>query len=314
MNEKEDTNIQLRSNNKKRKQVIISILIVFMIVSISVLWLIMEKRPDIVFGVKDLFTPRKEIVLKQYEYEPEEYTQVTRIELQNSEINDIKYNNNLWLINNQYKIDESLELYLKEFRNTGLLLNKEVIEPLNVLLATSEEINHQSIAIASMYRTGERQAELYQDDPELAAEPGMSEHQVGLAIDLKVNNYGQRQFVKTDAGKWVNNNCWKYGFIIRYPFFEKKVTGFDFEPWHIRYVGLPHSEIIYQNRLTLEEYLTSLETNQFYEYENYIFGAVREENIQIPEGLRQVSMSKDNTGRYIITGILLRRVEDSTEQ
>jgi len=310
MNENGDIDIKLNNNNKRRKQVILSLLALLIMVTVGILWLVIEKRPDIVFGMKDLFTPREEIVLKEYELKQEEFTQVSFFELQFSKTSNVNYNNNLWLVNNQYQVDESWELYLEEFQDTGLLLNREVIKPLAQLLATANKVSQENVYISSTYRTDEKQAELYREDPEIAAEPGMSEHQVGLAIDLIVKDHGQRQFVKTEAGKWVNNNCWKFGFIIRYPFLEKKVTGFDFEPWHIRYVGLPHSEIIYQNRLTMEEYITSLETNHFYQYKNYVFGAVSEEDTRLPEGLRQISISKDNTGRYIITGILLGKEEE----
>jgi len=310
MNENGDIDIKLNNNNKRRKQVILSLLALLIMVTVGILWLVIEKRPDIVFGMKDLFTPREEIVLKEYELKQEEFTQVSFFELQFSKTSNVNYNNNLWLVNNLYQVDESWELYLEEFQDTGLLLNREVIKPLAQLLATANKVSQENVYISSTYRTDEKQAELYREDPEIAAEPGMSEHQVGLAIDLIVKDHGQRQFVKTEAGKWVNNNCWKFGFIIRYPFLEKKVTGFDFEPWHIRYVGLPHSEIIYQNRLTMEEYITSLETNHFYQYKNYVFGAVSEEDTRLPEGLRQISISKDNTGRYIITGILLGKEEE----
>lgn len=94
----------------------------------------------------------------------------------------------------------------------------------------------------------------------------------------------------------------KYGFIIRYPLFKKHITGIRFEPWHIRYVGLPHSEIIYKERLTLEEYIESLEVGRYYRFKNYYISRQQGEKLLIPSNLTDVVVSPDNTGFYIITG------------
>ncbi|MDF2541869.1 MAG: peptidase and DD-carboxypeptidase VanY/endolysin [Herbinix sp.] len=298
------------SSKEKRKQFLVhkNRIILYTILSLVLFgaafsWLLYQVRPDIVFGFRDYFTPRDEIILEEYEIKQLTLIQASTYIVTRQE--EVSYNNNLLLVNNNYKVADDITLQLVEIGETGLLLDKEVVEPLNHLLATAEEVTGQHIYLSSAYRTGERQAELYEDDPKIAAEPGMSEHQIGLAADLIVKNFGQRRFVKTEAGKWVNQNCWKYGFIIRYPFLRKDVTGFAYEPWHIRYVGLPHSEIIYHNRLTLEEYNSMLETGHFYQYHNYVFGAVSGPDIQVPQDLRKVTVSSDNTGRYIITGIVL---------
>lgn len=85
------------------------------------------------------------------------------------------------------------------------------------------------------------------------AKAGFSEHQTGLAIDLTNED---RYFVKgTNEAEWLENNCYKYGFIIRYPEGKESITGVAYEPWHIRYVGEEVSRYIYENNITLEEYL-----------------------------------------------------------
>lgn len=117
-----------------------------------------------------------------------------------------------------------------------------------------------NIPFLSGYRSYSYQQNLYNNyykkDGSLAdvysARPGHSEHQTGLGFDVgKIdNNYGE-----TAAGKWLVNNCAKYGFILRYPKGKEYITGYQYEPWHIRYVGVEHATIIMEKGITLEEYL-----------------------------------------------------------
>ncbi len=117
------------------------------------------------------------------------------------------------------------------------------------------------IYIASGFRSYDYQAGLYQryvdkDGKEEAdrysARPGHSEHQTGLAFDL---NTIDDSFADTAEGKWVRRNCHKYGFIIRYPSDKEDVTGYKYEPWHIRYLGEETAQAVYDSGLCLEEYL-----------------------------------------------------------
>ena len=85
-----------------------------------------------------------------------------------------------------------------------------------------------------------------------SARPGHSEHQTGLAFDL---NSLYTSFGETAEGKWLAENCHKYGFIIRYPAGKESITGYMYEPWHVRYVGMDHAPVIYEKGLCLEEYL-----------------------------------------------------------
>lgn len=94
---------------------------------------------------------------------------------------------------------------------------------------------------------GRESAEAY------VAKPGYSEHQTGLAIDItNEENYltqGSKEAI------WLEENCHKFGFIIRYPYGKEDITGIEYEPWHIRYVGKEAAKYIYDNGITLEEYL-----------------------------------------------------------
>jgi D-alanyl-D-alanine carboxypeptidase len=92
----------------------------------------------------------------------------------------------------------------------------------------------------------------------LAARPGYSEHQTGLAADVSASGQGcviQVCFAKTKAGKWLAANAWQYGFILRYPDGQTKITGYQFEPWHFRFVGVQlATEMKSQNITTLEKF------------------------------------------------------------
>ena len=125
--------------------------------------------------------------------------------------------------------------------------------------------------IQSGYRSYTLQQKLYnnyvsRDGVEAAdrysARPGHSEHQTGFAFDL---NTITDSFQYTDEGKWVNENAYKYGFILRYPKGKEFITGYKYESWHLRYVGKDLATILYNNGnwITLEEYynLTSTYSN-----------------------------------------------------
>ncbi len=85
-----------------------------------------------------------------------------------------------------------------------------------------------------------------------------SEHRTGLCLDFTTASVGgavEEIFEGTAAFAWLSENAWKYGFILRYPEDKVDITGYDYEPWHYRFVGLEHSAAIYQTGLSLEEYL-----------------------------------------------------------
>lgn len=119
-----------------------------------------------------------------------------------------------------------------------------------------------NIYISSAYRSYDYQAGLYEryvaesgqaEADRFSARPGHSEHQTGLAFDL---NTITDAFKDTNEGKWVAENCHKYGFIIRYPEDKESITGYKYEPWHIRYLGTDIASSVYESGLCLEEYLS----------------------------------------------------------
>lgn len=93
---------------------------------------------------------------------------------------------------------------------------------------------------------------------QFSARPGESEHQTGLAIDISspsVGNQLTQSFGQTKEGLWLAENAPKYGFIIRYLKGKEDITGYMYEPWHIRYVGIETAQAIASQNITLEEYL-----------------------------------------------------------
>lgn len=99
---------------------------------------------------------------------------------------------------------------------------------------------------------------------DLIAKAGHSEHQLGTTVDLgsASNRYFLNvSFEKTKEGRWLLDNSWKYGFVLSYPKNKKHLTGYDYEPWHFRYVGVEHAKNIKNENITLIEYLRKLNNN-----------------------------------------------------
>lgn len=87
-----------------------------------------------------------------------------------------------------------------------------------------------------------------------AARPGHSEHQTGLAIDISTLNSTSENFEDTEEFKWLQDNSYRYGFILRYPEGKEHLTGFDYESWHYRFVGLEVAKKIHEENITFDEY------------------------------------------------------------
>lgn len=125
-----------------------------------------------------------------------------------------------------------------------------------------------SIYLVSGYRSYDLQSSLYDKKVAQVGEgnaefqespPGTSEHQTGLAFDVNetdnVDALLNTEFENTEAFEWLNANCAKYGFILRYPKGKRDITGFNYKPWHYRYVGKTAAAAITSEGITLEEYL-----------------------------------------------------------
>ena len=119
------------------------------------------------------------------------------------------------------------------------------------------------IKAVSTYRSYDYQDELYHDYYKkkgikyadmCSAKAGHSEHQTGLAIDIADVSGDYNNFINTKEFNWIKDNAHKFGFILRYPNNKTHITGFKYEPWHYRYIGISIATYIYKNNITLEEY------------------------------------------------------------
>ena len=150
----------------------------------------------------------------------------------------------------------------------GILVNKKVLEQFNLMKLDAYKLGH-NIDIMSGYRDYMYQDKIYNKllrDKGFAytfrsvAKPGCSEHQTGLAIDICIYRsdkcFIEHEVEDTDEIKWVIDNCYKYGFILRYPRGREDRTGYNYEPWHFRYVG-QIAEYLYSNNMLLEDFIST---------------------------------------------------------
>ena len=182
----------------------------------------------------------------------------------------------LVLVNKNYALDSSYApsdlvlpnvLALGHEQNKTIYLREEASQHLEQLFSAAEQEAGLIFLARSGYRSYETQVSLYQryvdqNGQEAAdrfsARAGHSEHQTGLAIDVtadSVNGQLTTEFGKTAEGIWLKDNAHRFGYIIRYLEGRESETGYQYEPWHIRYVGVEAATEIYQNNWILEQYL-----------------------------------------------------------
>lgn len=184
----------------------------------------------------------------------------------------------LILVNPWNNVPENYTVPLGEVE--GYLVDRRAQRALSDMLEDCRAQGYLPI-ICSAFRTQEYQEMLYrnkilrlldegvsrQDAPEVAAQsvalPGTSEHQLGLAVDIISETYTNldRFQERTEVQQWLMNNCWRYGFILRYPNGTSETTGIIYEPWHYRYVGSVTAKAVHDSGLVFEEYLKTLEDN-----------------------------------------------------
>lgn len=210
---------------------------------------------------------------------------------------DVEENRNLMLINSEHPIPQGFQPQLEK----DGVMDEAMAENYAALVGQIEARFGQPLIVRSGYRTREEQEETIQQDGEIAASLDASEHQAGLALDVCVPGFGGRALIKTEAGRYLNDSCWAYGFIIRYPYYGREDTGIGYEPWHLRYVGSPHARIIMENSWTLEEYFRRLEPGAFYGSGDVLITRQEGETFSLPEGWKELSMSPDNQGGWVFT-------------
>lgn len=174
------------------------------------------------------------------------------------------------LVNENYKLSKDYEPkyftepdipFVENITNEEKLLESNVADAVELLF---DEARKEGIILigTSGYRSYESQKNVYKEQSkqngkdyarQYVASPGASEHQTGLALDV-TNEEGYFMGHTVEA-TWLSENAHKFGFIIRFLEGKEEITGKAYEPWHIRYVGKDIAKVIYDNYITLEEYL-----------------------------------------------------------
>ncbi|RJG22170.1 VanY-A/VanY-F/VanY-M family D-Ala-D-Ala carboxypeptidase [Paenibacillus thiaminolyticus] len=187
--------------------------------------------------------------------------------------NEQIYQGNLLLFNSKYPVRQesvksdivNLSKHNELINGYGLLdtniyMSKGIAQKFSEMVndAVKEGVSH--FIINSGYRDFDEQSVLYQEmGADYALPAGYSEHNSGLSLDV---GSSLTKMERAPEGKWLKENAWKYGFILRYPKDKTDVTGIQYEPWHIRYVGFPHSAIMKEKNFALEEYMDFLKEEE----------------------------------------------------
>jgi len=176
------------------------------------------------------------------------------------------------------------------------LLRKEAADALEALFAAASK---EGLVLngVSAYRSYDRQYEIFTNNVKVkgldhttkySAIPGYSEHQTGLSIDVSTkscNNRLDASFANTKESEWLIQNAHYYGFIIRYAEDKTTITGYSYEPWHIRYVGTALATYLYENNLCLEEYynyIPSIDYTDAISYDNLESYGIDPDDVKIP--------------------------------
>ena len=217
---------------------------------------------------------------------------------------------------------------MKEFikvKDKSIKLNKEALGALNEMLKDFKEAKGDNeLIVISGYRDFNTQEKIHYETlldkgiehtNNYVAKPDRSEHHTGLAVDLGIYHEDgtSSEYDGTGIYSWINENCYKYGFVLRYPSGKKDKTGISEEPWHFRYVGKIHAEMMNELNLCLEEYIVYLKNYSYYLSpgqgitkvgKNYSIYYIPAENdityVPIPES-KTYTISGNNKDGFIVT-------------
>ena len=176
---------------------------------------------------------------------------------------------NILVNKHNYLKEDYVPENLKNLSSTYALSNMKMVEEAaNAFESLSKDASKENYKVIAMstYRSYEYQVDLYnkyvKSDGKEAADtysgrPGNSEHQTGLAVDVYNQTETYTNFEKTKEYNWMQENAYKYGFILRFPKDKENETGYEFESWHYRYVGKEIAKYIHKHNITLEEYIAT---------------------------------------------------------
>ncbi|MDT9025562.1 VanY-A/VanY-F/VanY-M family D-Ala-D-Ala carboxypeptidase [Rossellomorea yichunensis] len=188
---------------------------------------------------------------------------------------------------------------------SDIYLSEDIAHTFSEMVAAAKKDSLRHFAITSGFRGFDEQSVLYEDmGSDYALPAGYSEHNLGLSLDVGST---QMKMANAPEGKWIEKYAWKYGFILRYPENKTDITGIQYEPWHIRYVGFPHSAIMKSKNFVLEEYLEYLKEEKTIsasvhgeKYEISYYPVTKRMTIHVPRDLRY-EISGNNIDGVIVT-------------
>jgi D-alanyl-D-alanine carboxypeptidase len=187
-----------------------------------------------------------------------------------------KYLNKEYILVNKYYyvgekyVPENLESLPLSYSRSGMKLTNVAKSALEELINAAKKDN-MTILVTSSYRSYEYQVKLYNQYAEenskeeadtYSARPGYSEHQTGLAVDIHNGKKVYTDFENTEEFNWMQENAYKYGFILRFPKDKVNETGYIYESWHYRYVGKDIAKYIHKNNISFEEYYAQFIENK----------------------------------------------------
>ena len=183
--------------------------------------------------------------------------------------NDI--NGLLFLANRQYTVSSAYEprdLEMSDVPGQVRRMRREAAAALREMFQVCKEETGLTLLSIGGYRSYEKQEGIYKRKlrtvkgnvakaQEFVAPPGASEHQLGVAMDVgqKHKIHLEISFGETEGGKWCRENCWRFGYILRYDEPWEEITGYKYEPWHFRYVGKEYAKEIHEANIPLETWL-----------------------------------------------------------
>ena len=236
---------------------------------------------------------------------------------------DALYTGDLILVNNQifYHFPEEPEKDLAVIfdgktssyyvRDMEVLLAPHALAALNEMMdAFQAQGGSKSVNVVAGFRTKEFQQHLFDQSAELngldhakqfVAQPGGSEHHTGLVVDFSILHSDGSSEDYRGAGEyaWINANCQDYGWVVRYDMSKVALTGISTEPWHFRYVGVPHATVMVQEDLCLEEYIDYLRQFTFDQEHLTVECAAGTYEIWYAEG---TGIHVPDSGEYTVSG------------
>ena len=181
---------------------------------------------------------------------------------------DKNIDGNVFLVNRQHAVSQYHAPAVRKVIGPGMdqSMRDDAATALEEMFAAAKE-DGINLSIVSGYRSYSKQSAIYgrkkaeqgqKAADRVSARPGTSKHQLGLAMDVarKGSTQLNTKFGTTKEGQWLNQNAHRFGFIIRYLEGYEEVTGYMYEPWHVRYVGREQAEALYESALPMEWYMS----------------------------------------------------------